>query len=275
MSTDSINILLNDIKKTAKNGGEYWMGKDLQPILGYATWENFDKVIKKAKMACESTGEKSENHFRETTSMVEIGSGAMREEANYFLDRYACYLIAMNGDSSKPEIGLAQTYFAIQTRRQEISDENLLSDTQKRIELRDRVKDATKHLGSAAKAAGVQHALFHDAGYRGLYGMGLRDIKKKKGLSEKESLFDRAGRAELAANEFRATQTEQVLKRDQIKGEQAARNTHHRVGLEVRKTIANLGGTMPEDLQSEPSIKKLASKSSKKIQINSQVEDSN
>ena len=187
--------------------------------------------------------------------MVSIGSGAERPRRDWYLSRYAAYLIAMNGSSAKPEVGFAQTYFAVQTRRQENQDR--LLDVEKRIALRRRVANANIQLNSVAKRAGVQrYALFHAAGYKSLYGMSLPEIKRTKGLRENEDLLDRAGRTELAANEFRITQTEEKIKRDGIIGEQRAIATHQTVAAEVRSTIARLGGTMPETLPPEPSIKK-------------------
>jgi len=257
---------LDKVKKLTAKGGEYWMARDIYAILGYSEWEHFDKVIQKAHMACESTGVDPNNHFRDVTKMVLIGSGVNRKVKDYYLTRYACYLIGMNGDSRKPEIGTAQTYFAIQTRRQEISDR--LTDREKRVQLRERVKKANKSLASTAKKAGVQrYALFQDAGYQGLYEMGLASIKKRKGILEKENLLDRAGRTELAANEFRITQTEEKLVRDKINIEKSAIETHRNVGCEVRNVIKKLGGTMPENLPPEESIKKLANKNAKKIKL--------
>ncbi|MBI4823662.1 MAG: DNA damage-inducible protein D [Nitrospirae bacterium] len=261
---DKIIRQLDNARKSTKNGGEYWMGRDIQQILGYSSWENFQKVIQKARMACESTGIDPNDHFLDTMKMVLIGSGAQRKKGDYFLTRYACYLIAMNGDSSKPEIGIAQTYFAIQTRRQEKYDK--LTADERRLQLRERVKNANLSLTSTAQNAGVQkYALFHSAGYRGLYEMGLAEIKQKKNIPSKEDLLDCAGRTELAANEFRITQTEEKLIRDSINNERGAINTHQKVGAEVRATIKKLGGTMPEDLPAEESIKKLTSKRKDKI----------
>ncbi len=264
---DSIIKQLDANKKLTRTGGEYWMARDISPILGYPEWENFDNVIQKARMACESTGIDPQNHFLETTKMVSIGSGANRRIKDYFLTRYACYLVAMNGNSRKPEIGTAQTYFAVQARRQEIQDQ--LTDKEKRLQLRERVKNANLSLASTAKKAGVQrYGIFQDAGYQGLYEMGLADIKKRKGIDEKENLLDRAGRTELAANEFRITQTEEKLIRDGVKLERHAIDTHKNVGREVRNVIKKLGGTMPEDLPPEESIKKLTSKQKPKMLIN-------
>jgi DNA-damage-inducible protein D len=268
MYADPVMAALEAAKRMTRGNVEYWTGRAIQPLLGYASWDKFTNVIRKAIMACESAGVEPKDHFSQTGNMVEIGSGAKREESNYFLSRYACYLVAMSGDTTKPEVAAAQTYFAVQTRRQEIQDqkERLLSDTQKRIELRDRLKDATKHLNSAAKQAGVQsYALFAHAGYMGLYGMPLSEIKTKKSIPESENLFDCAGRAELAMNEFRATQTEQSLIRNNIRGEQAANREHERIGQEVRNTVKKLSGTMPENLPAEPSLKKLTSKRSKHL----------
>jgi DNA-damage-inducible protein D len=274
MRLDDVFKALDKNRKLTRQGVEYWMGRDIQPLLGYATWENFGNVIKKAMMSCESVGGAVDNHFRETTKMVRIGSGAEGERRDYFLSRYACYLVAMNGDSSKPEVATAQTYFAVQTRRQELEDQ--LTDDQKRLLLRERVRSVNKQLNGAAKQAGIQnYALFHDAGYRGLYGMGLSDLKQRKGIPSKEDLLDCAGREELAANEFRITQAEARLNREQIRGQRAAEDTHLTVGKEVRTTIAKLGGTMPEDLPREQNIKQLTSRKAVKALLADEVKDNN
>ena len=191
--------------------------------------------------------------------MVVIGSGARRETGDWFLSRYACYLIAMNGDPSKPEIGYAQTYFAIQTRRQEQQDG--LADVERRRDLRGRVKDANKGLNSAAKRAGIlrpqQFAIFHSEGYKGLYGMGLDQVKEAKRIGQKEDLLDRAGHVELAANYFRITQTEQRMGRDAVKDERRANRTHFDVGRKVRDSMFRISGTRPERLPAEISLKGL------------------
>lgn len=260
----------DQIKKVTANGGEYWMARDLQAPLGYAKWSDFEGVIEKARMACESTGVDPSDHFAPASKMVNIGSDAGRQIVDFFLTRYAAYLIAMNGSPRLPQIAAAQTYFAVQTRKQEKKElsDKFGGDISKRMELRDRVKDANKHLGEAAQAAGVQHYdLFHAAGYRGLYGMGLNEVKQKKGVDQKEELLDRVGRAELAANEFRITQTEGVLRNANIKGDLNARNTHEKVGKAVRETIEKLGGTKPENLPAEPSLKQIEREAKKRPRI--------
>jgi DNA-damage-inducible protein D len=251
-SLDSVIKTLEQIKRMAPNGEDYWMGRDIQSILGYDTWENFYTVIQKAVMACESAGFKVVYHFRDTTKVISAGKGAKLQRADCFLTRYACYLVAMNGDSRKAEISTAQSYFAAQTRRQELRDQ------EKRIALRDRVRRGNSVLAGTAINAGVQRmAIFTDAGYRGLYGMGLKDIKSRKKLAKSADLLDRAGLAELAANEFRITQTQQKLERERIQGEALAIATHRSVGGEVRDAISRIGGTMPENLPLEEPIKKV------------------
>lgn len=244
---------MDSIKHTSSDGAvEFWYGRDIQEKLEYKSWENFYKVIGKARMACESAGIDPAMHFHD----VMKGNGGASERADCVLSRYACYLTAMNGDPRKKTIGYAQTYFAVQARKQELGDEAARLD--KRLELRDRVSTAFKELGDAAKEVGVQnYAFFHDAGYRGLYKSGLKGIKAKKGLVEKEQLFDRAGRAELAANEFRLTQAEERLRTSDIHTERDACLAHEQVGDEVRRAIERIGGTMPEDLPLEPSLKSL------------------
>jgi len=202
------------------------------------------------------------NHFVELPEMVTIGSGAQRERENFALSKYACYLVAMNGDPSKPEIATAQAYFVEQTYRQEIQDQ--LSEDERRATLRDRVRDANKRLSGAAKDAGVRSqmfGLFHDAGYKGLYGgIGAKDIRRMKGIGENDDLLDCINPTELAANEFRVTQAEDKLRTQQIKGETKAIQTHYQVGVEVRNTIKKIGGTMPERLPAAPSIKRIKAK---------------
>lgn len=261
---DDVIRELDAAKKVSKRGGEYWMGREIQKILGYSTWESFQNVIRKARMACTSAGVDENDHFRDTTKAMVVGKGATMQVNDCYLTRYACYLIAMNGESSKPEIGTAQTYFAIQAHRQEIQDQ--LTEQERRLQLRERVKNANKSLACTAKNVGVvRYGIFQDAGYKGLYEMGLADLKKFKKIGEKENLLDRIGRTELAANEFRITQTEEKLKRDRVDTEKDAIETHRNVGSEIRGVIRKIGGTMPEKLPTEEPIKVLESKKSKSL----------
>jgi DNA-damage-inducible protein D len=241
------------IKKVDENGVEYWDARELMPLLGYEQWRRFDEVIKKAEVACINSGQDTKNHFADAGKMVDIGSGTVREVADYKLDRYACYLIAQNGDSRKDEIAQAQTYFALQTRRQEIFEK--LSDAEKRIFIRGEVSMHNKELFKTARRAGVsKFGMFNDAGYRGLYGMPLADIEKKKGVRKGE-LLDRAGSTELAANLFRITQTDEKIKKDNVQGQENASRVHFKVGGKIRETIKDIGGMMPEHLPVEKHIK--------------------
>jgi len=243
------------IKKFDENGIEYWEARELLPLLGYEKWEKAEEVIARAARACINSGQDVDNHFHRTGKMVKIGSNTVRKIRDYKLDRYACYLIAQNGDPKKSEIALAQTYFAVQTRRQEIFEQ--LPDTAKRLFIRSEVSDHNKKLFKTAKQAGVtKFGLFNDAGYKGLYGMPLSDIERKKGIKKRE-LLDRAGSTELAANLFRITQTDEKIKKDKIQGDRAASQTHFMVGGKVRQTIKEIGGVMPEHLPVEKHIKEV------------------
>ena len=243
------------IKKIDENKIEYWTARELLPILGYKKWEKAEDVIKRAIKACLNSGQAINNHFHQSGKMVEIGSNTVREIKDYKLDRYACYLIAQNGDPKKTEIALAQTYFAIQTRKQEIFEQ--LPDSKKRLFVRNEVSDHNKKLFSTAQKAGVtKFGLFNDAGYRGLYGMPLSNIEQKKGIKKGE-LLDRASSTELAANLFRITQTDEKLEKDKIQGDQSASQTHFMVGGKVRQTIKEIGGTTPEHLPAEKHIKEV------------------
>ena len=250
----------DQIKHVTEKGGEYWRARELQLTLDYSEWDKFENVIARAQVACANSKEDIEDHFRQTAKMVEIGSGAVRELRDYFLTRYACYLLAMNGDSNKEVIAEAQTYFAQQTRKQELQDS--LTEEQKRIFLRNRVKDGNTILSQTAHESGVENfGRFQNAGYQGLYGgWGVSDLKKTKGIPAKHDLLDCMGREELAANEFRITQTEKRLKEERVQGEIEATEMHHNVGKKVRKAITDIGGTMPEKLPSEPNIKTLLKK---------------
>ncbi|MBI2591322.1 MAG: DNA damage-inducible protein D [Candidatus Brennerbacteria bacterium] len=244
-----------NIKKLDENGVEFWDARELMPLLGYAQWRAFEEVINRAAKACINSGQDIDNHFARSSKMVEIGSNTVREVINYRLDRYACYLVAQNGDPKKPEIALAQTYFAIQTRRQEIFEQ--LSDAEKRLFIRDEVSDRNKKLFKTARRAGVnKFGLFNDAGYKGLYGMPLSEVEQKKGIKKGE-LLDRAGSTELAANLFRITQTDEKIKKDKIQGEQSATQAHFMVGGKIRQTIKEIGGTTPENLSMEKHIKEI------------------
>lgn len=262
---DSTIKTLEKHKKLTDAGNPFWMARDLMEVLGYSNWENFSKVIDKAKTACQESGVQVSDQFLETKKMVDIGSGAKREVEDWYLSKYACYLIAMNGDPSKSEVATAQTYFAMQTHRQEAQEQ--LTDEERRLLLRNRVKDGNKKLSGAAQEAGVRSSMFgvfHDAGYKGLYGgMGLKDIKLKKGIGDKDDLLDCIGRTELAAHDFRITQCEEKLKKDKIQGEQLAIQTHHEVGKKVRQTMREISGITPEHLPAAPSIKKLAAQKNK------------
>ena len=254
--------LFEDIKHIDKFGNEYWNARELMQVLRYSKWENFEKVIVKAKKSCENSNILILDHFAGVRKMVSIGSGAKRNQNDYKLSRYACYLIAQNGDPRKESIALAQTYFAIQTRKQEISelDYNKLSEDEKRFYQRNLTKKGNYSLNIAAKNAGVKNFdKFHNSGYKGLYnGETADDIAKRKGLRYREDILDNMGSDELIANLFRISQTEQKLKRDNVKTESKANKTHYDVGKEVRNTIERLGGTMPEDLPTpKKSLKEL------------------
>lgn len=267
MDSQNLSIVdkLEALRRIAPNGAEYWMIRDLQPVFGYARLENMDTMISRARETCERSGEDPDRHILRTQEMVRIGSGAERPRVDYFLSRYGAYLLAMNGDTSKREIAIAQTYFAIQTRRSELRDA-----ATRRVDLRERVRVANRSLAGVAKGAGVpshRFGLFQNAGYQGLYGgFGVREIKQRKQIPAREDLLDRAGEAELAANYFRITQAEQKIERERIHDENMARTAHREVGSEVRSTIKRMGGTMPEDLPPEIPIKKLKKAVTKRVE---------
>jgi DNA-damage-inducible protein D len=256
------------IKRTNDAGGEYWSSRDFSQILGYTDYRNFEQVIKKAKAACFNSGHRLEDHFVDITEMIEIGKGGQRPVHSVYMSRYACYLIVQNADPSKEIVALGQTYFAVQTRRQEITEQEL--EDKRRLLLRQEVKTHNVRLAGAAKEAGIvkasDYAIFQNHGYMGLYG-GLTsgDIHHRKGLKKGQQILDHMGSTELAANLFRATQTEEKLRRENIKGREKANRTHREVGTKVRQTIKELGGTMPENLPVAENIKKLETKHKKEL----------
>lgn len=262
------------IRRQDEDSAEYWSARDLQVVLEYGTWDKFKDVIRKAIYACHHSGIDHSDHFSRLGKMVSVGSGAQREIADVKLSRYACYLIVQNGDPGKPVIASGQTYFAIQTRRQELADDESfqqLDEDKKRLFLRDELKQHNKQLVEAASQAGVKSgldfAVFQNHGYQGLYGgLAAKDIHRKKGLKKSQQILDHMGSTELAANLFRATQAEEKLRRDNIKGKQKANTAHREVGKKVRKTIRELGGTMPENLPTpETSAKALAGGGKKRL----------
>ncbi len=261
--------LFEQIKQLDENGNEFWLARQLAKVLDYADFRNFIGVINKAKEACVNSGQEITDHSVEANEMVSIGSGAEREMPSYKMSRYFCYLIVQNADPSKEVVALGQTYFAIQTRLQEIQKldayQNLTTEEEKRLFLRNEMAKHNIQLAAAAKNAGViepvDYAIFQNHGYKGLYGgLDAKGIHNIKGLKKSQHILDHMGSTELAANLFRATQTEEKLKREQIKGKQKANQTHFEVGKKVRKTIQELGGTMPENLPPENSIKQVEKK---------------
>lgn len=256
------------VKKTNEAGNEYWSSRDFAQILGYSDYRNFEQVIKKAKTACFNSGHRIEDHFVDITELIEIGKGGQRPVVSVYMSRYACYLIVQNADPLKEIVALGQTYFAVQTRRQEVSEQE--TEDNRRLLLRQEMKTHNVRLAGAAKDAGVvkasDYAIFQNHGYMGLYG-GLTsgDIHHRKGLKKSQQILDHMGSTELAANLFRATQTEEKLRRENIKGKEKANRTHRAVGAKIRQTIKELGGTMPENLPVAEDIKKLETKRKKEL----------
>ena len=237
-------------KKLTKHGAEYWSARELQPLLGYGQWRRFEDAVKRAITSCKSSGNNPTYHFAGAGKPIAGGKGAVQVVDDYHLSRFACYLIAQNGDPRKPEIVHAPKYFAIQARRQEISDA-LAADVE-RLALRKQTSEEFKALSGVAKQAGVQNKMFgvfHDAGYKGLYGgLGHEAIKVRKGIARKEQILDRMDTTELAANQFRMTQTRDKLAQERINNQQQAIKTHEQVGKEVREAIKRIGGTLPENI---------------------------
>lgn len=260
------------VRRREADGREYWSARELAPILEYSAWEKFSDLLDKAMEACSKAGQDVTEHFRRGVKMIYTGRGGRRAVTDMRLSRYACYLIVQNGDPAKSVIARGQTYFAIQTRRQELRDGESfmdLSEDRRRLALRGDIAEHNKSLVAAAKDAGVEtppdYAAFQDHGYKGLYGgLNCKDIHARKKLRKSQKILDHMGSTELAANLFRATQTEEKLRRDQVRTRDKANETHMTVGARVRQTIADLGGTMPEDLPTpEKSIRQVAQEQKK------------
>lgn len=287
--TPQAKKLFDDIRHVDENGVEFWFARELQPVLQYAKWENFHKVIKTAQIACKISQQNVSDHFPEVRKMVamptkskknqadnlgfpDVGKTKMKAIIDYRLTRYACYLIVMNGDPRKEVIALAQTYFAVKTRQQELAElYEQLTEDEKRLFLRGDIKQKNMLLAEAAHKAGIitsqEYATFQNAGYRGLYGgLTAQDIANYKGLKNGEEILDYMGGTELAANLFRITQTEEKMRREGTSTPEQANAVHYQVGRAVRETIAGLGGTMPEELPTpDKSIKELEEEQQKQI----------
>ena len=254
--------IFESIKHIDEDGNEYWLARELMEILEYVKWQKFQNAIEQAKLSCEKSGYNVVEHFIQAGKMINLAKGAQRKILDYKLTRYACYLIVQNGDSRKKNIALGQTYFAIQTRKQEINEKeyNELTEDEKRFYQRNLTRKGNYSLNQIAKKAGVKNFdQFHNAGYKGLYnGETADDIAKRKGLRYREDILDNMGSEELAANLFRITQTESKLKRDDIHSEKDANKTHYNIGKNIREVIAKNGGPMPEDLPTpKKSLKEL------------------
>lgn len=255
------------IKQIDDDGNEYWYARDLQEILEYSEWRNFSKIIEKAKSACETSGHAVQSEFVDVNKLVDVGANLQRSIQDIVLSRYACYLIAMNGNPRKEVIALAQTYFAVKTHEQEQLE--LQKEDSLRLQIRQDIKEHSISLAEAANQAGIKepkdYAIFQNEGYKGLYGgLGVKQIHAKKGLKKSQKILDHMGSTELAANLFRSTQTDEKLRREGIKGKENANKIHHDVGAKVRQTIKELGGTMPEDLETPTKSIQQIRKESKK-----------
>jgi DNA-damage-inducible protein D len=272
------------IRLESEEGVEYWSARDLSKVLGYTKWDKFLNAIQRAEVACENSGQDVADHFQEATKIVSLGKGAKREVEDVHMSRYGCYLLVQNADPTKPAVAMGQTYFAVQTRRQEEADvaEALLgmSEDQRRLYLRGEITVYNRRLADAAQQAGVlesrDFAIFNDHGYRGLYGgLGTRDIHRRKGLKPSQHILDHMGSEELGANIFRITQTEAKLRIENVQGKQAANQTHFEVGRKVRQTIRELGTALPEDLPPpKESVKQLQREHARQI-AQAQLSDQN
>ena len=264
--------LFESIKHINEYGEEYWYARELQIALEYKQWRRFCNVIDKARTACKSSGNTISDHLANVGKMVNTGSGAEREVDDYALSRYACYLIVQNGDPRKDVIALGQTYFAVKTRQQELIEHyDELDEDKKRLAIRNEIIAHNKSLAEAAQMAGVDtpkdHAIFQNKGYQGLYGgLGVKEIHARKGLKKSQKILDHMGSTELAANLFRATQTDEKLRRENIAGKDMANKAHYEVGAKVRQTIKELGGTMPENLPTpDKSIRQIEREQKKQL----------
>ena len=264
--------IFENIMHETDDGVEFWYARELQEVMGYSEWRNFTRVVDKAKIACQNSGVEVGEQFVDVNKSSPMPHGGIREIEDIALTRYACYLIMQNGDPRKEVVAIGQTYFAVKTRQQEVIENyDSLTENQKRLAIRHEIAEHNKALAEAAKQAGVEkpveYAIFQNWGYKGLYGgMDMKAIQKHKGLKKSQKILDHMGSTELAANLFRATQTEEKLRRDNVQGKREANQTHYVVGQKVRQTIADLGGTMPEDLPTpDKSIKQLEREQQKKL----------
>ena len=256
------------IRRTNEAGNEFWSSRDFARVLNYTDYRHFLAVIEKARSACFNSGQRLEDHFVGIDEMIEIGKGGQRRVKTVMMSRYACYLVIQNADPAKKIVAVGQTYFAVQTRRQELSDQEI--EIQRRLTIRSELRTHNTQLADAAKDAGVieprDYAIFQNHGYMGLYGgLGAQDIHARKAQKKGQQILDHMGSTELAANLFRATQAEEKLRREKIIGKEKANKAHREVGAKVRQTIEELGGTMPEHLPAVESIKRLESKAKKTI----------
>lgn len=282
LTKETVSIF-ESIRRIDENGVEYWSSRDLWKVLEYTEYRHFLPVIEKAKTACKNSGDSITEHFEDVLEMITIARGAVRSVEAVKLTRYACYLTVQNADPNKVIVAQAQTYFAIQTRIAEVQqmDEynQLSTEEEKRLFLREELLKHNSQLASSAKDAGVieprDYAIFQNYGYQGLYGgLGAKEIHARKGLKKTQKILDHMGSTELAANLFRATQTEEKLRRENVKGKIQANRTHFEVGRKVRQTIKELGGTMPEDLPVAESIKSIESKQKKLLKENKNKKNS-
>src|SRR5258708_1026104 len=263
------------IRRVDEQGSEYWSDRELYKLLGYSTWQKFQHAIEQAKIACEKSGQAVSDHFNLQVNLITAGKGAQREKEDYHLSRYACYLIVQNADPSKPIVALGQTYFAVQTRRQELADQLAQlpeGEDQQRLELRNDIRKLDTQLQEAVKKAGatkpLDFAIFYNHGYKGLYGgIGAKDIHQRKGLKKSQEILDHMGSDELAYNFFRTSLTKQKIERERIQEKKEANKAHFDMGQEVRETIIRTGATLPENLPTpEKSIQQLQKEEQKRIE---------